>query len=957
MISRCLYGVDVNPMAAELCRVGLWLEALEPGKPLSFLDRHIRVGNSLLGTTPELIYAGLPDAAFKPIHGDDHKVSLELKKRNRAERESGQRLLGFVAELDEKYDSLASRGRRIDQAPDATLADIRSKDEQFRRMQQSGDYRYAQQVADAWCAAFVWPKRSIASDALTTETLRRLHENPDALAPEQREETERITGGYQFFHWYLEFPEVFANGGFDCVLGNPPWEHTELKEKEWFADRHAGIVEARTGAERKRLIAALEHEDPSLYASYAAALRKHDGLSHLLRSTGRFPRGARGRINLYAAFVEGMRRLLNDRGRAGCVLPTGIATDDSTKVFFQDVVEKRSLVSLFDFENKGIFFPGVHSSYKFCLFTTGSGNAPISNQAEFVFFAHSADDLYAPDRRFTLSADDIALLNPNTRTCPIFRSRMDAELTKAIYWRVPALSREASGDDARDDSWGMRFRQGMFNMTSDSGLFRTKNHLEADGWSLEGNVFHKNGEECLPLYEAKMIHHFDHRWSSFRSDSGDSEETATDVPLEDKQNPNFDPLPRYWVEAREVYLRSANLPKEFLAALRTRDTSAIVIGVANLLFADRLRKTFGSNKSSSEGLYSEWIKFVEIYPFARALIPDQIEIFGNSHGQVSPRGRSICSRHLSMTAKPAPETLWPSVANLMAVGDTINCARQYEHPVNLDRQLPNEEDALVFAEMCLKQSAPRWLIGIRKITRSTDERTQLGGVLPLAGVGDSLPIWMTDVRDTRVVLPSLLSSFACDFLVRVKLGGANYNFFIARQIPVLPPRTFQEATPWDAGLTLHEWLLPRVLELSYTTWNLQAFAVECGWTGPPFRWDEDRRFLLRCELDAAFFHMYLRADRRGRWQRPDQLGAERHGGTSEHLAELSCHFPAPRDAVDYIMDTFPIVRRKDEGRYGEYRTKRVILDIYDAMQIAVAVGAPYRSVLDPPPADLTCSRS
>ena len=159
VIGRCLYGVDVNPMAAELCRVGLWLEALEPGKPLSFLDRHIRVGNSLLGATSELIEAGLPDSAFKPIQGDDKNTCSELRKRNKTEREYGQRDLGLVAESGEEYDSLASRSRSIDHAPDGTLEDIRRKDAQFRRMQASPDYRHAQQIADAWCAAFVWPKR------------------------------------------------------------------------------------------------------------------------------------------------------------------------------------------------------------------------------------------------------------------------------------------------------------------------------------------------------------------------------------------------------------------------------------------------------------------------------------------------------------------------------------------------------------------------------------------------------------------------------------------------------------------------------------------------------------------------------------------------------------------------------------------------------------------------------
>ena len=154
---------------------------------------------------------------------------------------------------------------------------------------------------------------------------------------------------------------------------------------------------------------------------------------------------------------------------------------------------------------------------------------------------------------------------------------------------------------------------------------------------------------------------------------------------------------------------------------------------------------------------------------------------------------------------------------------------------------------------------------------------------------------------------------------------------------------------------MHDWLLPRVLELTYTTWDLEPFASDCGWTGPPFRWDEERRFLLRCELDAAFFHLYLPADEHGDWQPPLHVGGSVHVEKPEQRAELTRHFPTPRDAVDYIMDTFPIVRRKDEARYGEYRTKRVILDRYDAMQTAAATGAPYyRTVLDPPPADPSC---
>ena len=213
---------------------------------------------------------------------------------------------------------------------------------------------------------------------ITTDTLRGLEADPEALAPAQRREVERLAHEYQFFHWHLAFPEVFqggGGGGFDCALGNPPWERTELKEKEWFAERNPQIAGARTGAERKRLINNLKREDPPLYDSFTAALRQREHVSHLLRNTGRFPHCGRGRVNYYAVFAEAMRNVLNERGRVGCVLPTGIATDDTTKFFFQDVVETKPLVSLFDFENRSGLFPDVDSRMKFCLFTAGKWRA------------------------------------------------------------------------------------------------------------------------------------------------------------------------------------------------------------------------------------------------------------------------------------------------------------------------------------------------------------------------------------------------------------------------------------------------------------------------------------------------------------------------------------------------------------------------------------------------------
>ncbi|MCK9463059.1 MAG: hypothetical protein M0R80_25835, partial [Proteobacteria bacterium] len=201
------------------------------------------------------------------------------------------------------------------------------------------------------------------------------------------------------------------------------------------------------------------------------------------------------------------------------------------------------------------------------------------------------------------------------------------------------------------------------------------------------------------------------------------------------------------------------------------------------------------------------------------------------------------------------------------------------------------------------------------ICRSTDQRTVIAAVIRRAGVGNKLPLFLSDKEPAS--LYANLCSFVFDYCSRQKVGGTSMTYFILKQLPILSPTTFTEPCIWWSGETIAAWLRPRVLELTYTAWDLQPFARDVGYDGPPFRWDEARRFLLRAELDAAFFHLYGIA----------------------------------RDDVDYIMETFPIVKRKDEKAHGEYRTKRVILEIYDEMQRAADTGVPYQTRLTPPPAD------
>ena len=757
VVGRCVHGVDVNPMAAELCKVGLWMEALEPGKPLSFLEHRILVGNSLLGATPELMDKGVPDEAFAALAGDDKAVAAEMKKRNREERRAGQAQLFAGCSAEDDTAALALEVSRVDELPDSTVEALKAKEARWAEIE-AGERQAARLRADAWCAAFVLPKRPWTIQ-FTDGVWRALVAKPAGASEPVLEAIEAARERFGFFHWHIEFPDVMAKRGFDVVLGNPPWDKVKLSEREFFATRAPGIA-ATAGARRRRLIAELQSGDPALWAAYQDALAKAEATSHFLRNSGRYPLCGVGDVNTYAVFAETMRSLVGPAGRAGVILPTGIATDDTTKAFFGAITAGRELASLYGFYDRKTIFTGA-DVHGFCLLTLSGRARPVRGRSELAFFCRHVGDLDDPERRFRLSREEIALLNPNTRTCPVFRSRRDAEVTLGIYRRVPVLVREG---DPEGNPWGIRLAT-MFHMTNDSGLFRTREELEAEGYRLAGNVFRRGSSTYLPLYEGKMAHHFDHRWASFEAGE------FTDLPLPAKQDPSTVALPRYWVPAKETEARLA----------------------------------------------------------------------GWGHD---------------------------------------------------------------------------WLLGFREIARSTDMRTVAAAFIPRSAVGHKLPLLLPGRSPALSgCLAASFDSFVLDFAARQKVGGTSVSFFLVEQFPVLPPAVYDQPAPWDRRLSVGEWLRPRVLELTYTAWDLAGFAKDLGYDGPPFRWDEDRRALLRAELDACFFHLY---------------GLE-------------------RDEVDYVMGTFPIVERRDTERFGEYRTKRLILERYEAMAKSADVGERFTSLLDPPP--------
>lgn len=838
VIGHCLYGVDINPMSAELCRVSLWMEALEPGKPLSFLEHHVQVGNSLLGTTPALLAGGIPDDAFTAIEGDVKARVSELKKQNKRERRDYASGQGYLFEPHFNQGNMAADFALLNAAPDGTLAEVTAIQDRYAELVCGSDYQSGRLLADTWCAAFVWkkddsdlgklcPTERVFREIQASGELRMAIGTAEPSSPFAilhspfNDEAIRLRDQYQFFHWHLAFPDVFRlpgkderpeneqtgwSGGFDVVLGNPPWERIQVEAIQFFETRRPELLNMKR-SDRENAIRRIETTDKALFDEWMSYRRFDLAATAFMKASARYPLSTQKNVNSYAVFLELALSVNNLDGFSGLILQSGVVTDDIMKPLFQALVTQARLVSFFDFVNTEGLFPGIHRTHPhFCLLTTATTRC--RQPAEFSFWNSNPSHLLDSERRFTLSSQEIALLNPNTRTCPIFRLKRDAELAKRIYARVPVLWKEG---DNELNSWPVAMRR-VFDMTYDSHLFRTESQLQGSGCGVEPHhEFATIVDRWVRLYEAKFIHQFDHRFATFAAEDG------VEISAEEHDRPDITVKPRYWVRETELIRKLA-------------------------------------------------------------------------------------------------DTGW-------------------------DRQ---------------------WLISVRDITNSTNERTAIVSIVPRAGLGNtaySVTLNTSEIAsEVAACFAAGLNSFCFDSFARQKVSGTHLNIFILKQLPVLPPDTYAEPCPWSApnALTptpppLSAWLLPRVLELTYTAWDLEPFARDCGYAGPPFRWDEERRFLLRAELDAAFFHLYLQPEANGEWGVANGE-SDAQGNPLAIRHSLLAAFPTPRDAVAYILDTFPIVRRKDEAKYaGDYRTKRVILEIYDAMLESIRTGRPYPTRLDPPP--------
>lgn len=823
VIGRCIYGVDINEMAVELCKVALWMEAIEPGKPLSFLEHHIQSGNSLLGTTPALMADGIPDEAFNPIEGDDKKKAAALKKQNKKEREGSQGSLLAQFEGGNELDTvdLLAKIKEIDLVDDSSISGIRRKQELYEQFILR-DYKQAKVIADAWCAAFVWKKTSEAPLAVTHDIFWLLKNKPQGVPPSTLAEIEQLATQYKFFHWHLAFPSVFRmdaaiaenkqtgwSGGFDIVLGNPPWEKIQTEEQTFFQSRDSEIANA-VGAKRKQYIQDLKNINASLYSDFLSYKRQIESMDIFIKNSNRYPLTGLGKMNTYATFSELTVSIVSQTGRISIIVPLGIATDDNNKDFFAKLIKDNVIASLQGFENEEFIFSDIHHAFKFAALTVVGRKIKIK-ETSFVFFCRQFVDLKDPLRHYTMSLSDIYDVNPNTITSPIFRTKIDADVNKNIYKNFPVII----NDVTNTNPWQTSIHR-MFNPTDDSALFASKQELKSKGFELVGNTFKLNDKIFLPIYEAKMIHQFDHRFGTYEGQTEAQANQGKLPELDEAQHGQIDllPLPRYWIE--------------------------------------------------------------------------------------SPIAEKAISSH----------------------------------------------------------TEKNWLLVYRDITSSVVLNTAIAAIIPRTATVDPCRVIYFDNLIPATMAACFLANFNSkifDYLARQKVSGSHLAIFILKQLPIIPMERYSEEDLF--------FIVPRVTELVYTSWDVADFFIEIWQTANstlkttiyqqwcsnqldtqktvsthqqtqqnsetphcPFIWNNGRRAKLRAELDAYYAKLY-------------------------RLTRQQLHYildPADIYGEKFPGETFRVLKDKEIKQFGEYRTKRLILEVYDAMAGAMRTEVAYQTIVSPP---------
>jgi hypothetical protein len=491
------------------------MEAMEPGKPLTFLDHRIQLGNSLIGATPAMLHRGIPDSAFDPIDGDDKAVCREFKRQNRDERDGQMHLFGERRPWDRLGD-FATSVISMDALNDETIAGQQRKQELWEQLVHSGSYETNRFRADAWCAAFFWVKTRALDYPITHTVLERIEHHPHDVAPWLKAEVRRLAKHYQFFHWYLAFPDVFRpveaaaididdptgwSGGFDLVLGNPPWDTLSPDQREFFGKYVQGL-RSMAPEQQTRVIGELL-ENPTIKVGWSNHCRDLYATVHFLKDSGAFTLYSEGNLgkgdfNIYRMFVERALRNTRPGGYASQVVPAGLYGGPNATAIRKFIFDRNEFCFLMGCENKGSsFFAGVHQQTWFAVYAVRRGGRTGSFKIAFgVESPMQATTALAS--AIPLEADVIRALSPTTYAVPDVRELSQLAMNQKMAASCPPFGEAIQGEPHRH-------YQRELDMGNDRNLFTTD-------------------PVGLPVYEGRMIGNFDHRAKSYVGGHGNSAE-------------------------------------------------------------------------------------------------------------------------------------------------------------------------------------------------------------------------------------------------------------------------------------------------------------------------------------------------------------------------------------------------------------------------------------------------
>jgi hypothetical protein len=544
VLKRCIYGVDKNAMAVELAKVALWLHTFTVGAPLSFLDHHLRCGDSLFGSW---VKPGIDKAA---TYGTPLLLHEPMKRALRA----------------------ASKMQIVEGLTDAEIAEAHRSADVFAEVQDMTaplDALLKLIHALDWLNIRDKPGKAALKvffdgqfgDPLAIAMGKRdpkIKREADQRFAEILTEARSLIAEENFLNWQVAFPGIWSDweantltGGFDAIVGNPPWDRIKLQQVEWFAARRPEIARTQRAVDRKKMITDLQKTGDPLAHEFDNANARAETTSRMARNGGDYLLLSGGDTNFNSLFVERAQTLIAPDGIVGLLIPSGIATETSSQTFFSRLIEGHAASCYFDFFNKRadgpLFFPDVYYRFKFSVLVF-SGGEKIFDECRFATFVRDIAELNDPSKVFSMGVDHFRHVNPNSKTAPVYRAARDREIATEIYERFPVLVNRSSGVEVK--AWPVKYVR-MYDMSNSSDQFRTTKELqEKEGaWPERGGVWGGAQGTWLPLYEGKMVQAYDHRASGITTVDANLHRGGQGAAITDEQRHDSSHViaPRYFV--------------------------------------------------------------------------------------------------------------------------------------------------------------------------------------------------------------------------------------------------------------------------------------------------------------------------------------------------------------------------------------------------------------------------